>query len=313
MSVTKSQFVDRIQLCSLLTRLPGLALVIAVMMIDTRVADGQEPFQPLRSWLRSPVIRSNTVPSTNGPEISDTDSQSGGGKMGVRIRNAEGSDGVFVTSIEPVSPAQRAGLKLGDRIVAVDRRMVADTWGLIRDVSSHSPGESITLQLVRNAQLYAIRITLTGEGPASAVVPPVRSAATKVAVASATSNAEEAGSAVGGLLQLSAAMETLTPPQSQEEAAESESATSKSADRGSAAAAAGEPDDALALDDNEPTDHFMFESRAEIEAKSDQGLASPPPNQSAGSTSDRITRLKAEIKRLEEELQKLEPTNENRE
>ena len=70
-----------------------------------------------------------------------------------------------MASVEPGSGAAKAGLKVGDRIVAVDDTSVpraAELGGIIR---SKKPGDTIELKVVRDGKELTIKATL-GTRPA---------------------------------------------------------------------------------------------------------------------------------------------------
>ncbi len=69
--------------------------------------------------------------------------------------------------VEPGSPAATAGLKAGDIITALDGQRVDATHPLDMLLVTHSPGETVELQVLRNGQQMTIKVTL-GTRPASA-------------------------------------------------------------------------------------------------------------------------------------------------
>lgn len=58
--------------------------------------------------------------------------------------------GVEVTLVKPASPASSAGLEAGDLIVEVDQSFVKTPNDVSRLVSSHTPGERMTMRVKRN-------------------------------------------------------------------------------------------------------------------------------------------------------------------
>ena len=63
-----------------------------------------------------------------------------------------------VVQLLPGEPAARAGLKVGDRIVAVNDQPVAQFYDLIRLISPH-PNEPITLDVVRDGEPRRLEVT----------------------------------------------------------------------------------------------------------------------------------------------------------
>ena len=85
--------------------------------------------------------------------------------------------GVIVSTVEPDSPAQKAGIERGDVITTLDGQPVTDSNDLRNRVASSQPGTHATVTLVRNGremtktvdlgQLSATRTSYNGdaEGP----------------------------------------------------------------------------------------------------------------------------------------------------
>ena len=69
--------------------------------------------------------------------------------------------------IEPGSPAETAGLKSGDIITALNGQRVDSAHPLDMLLVTYSPGDTITLNVLRNGQQLTIKVTL-GTRPASA-------------------------------------------------------------------------------------------------------------------------------------------------
>jgi len=72
-----------------------------------------------------------------------------------------------IGSVEPGTPAEKAGLKSGDRILAVDGQPVA-SFNALRDIIVASPEKSLTLQIERQGQTMNLTATperVTGKAP----------------------------------------------------------------------------------------------------------------------------------------------------
>ncbi len=86
------------------------------------------------------------------------------GWLGVAIADVTGADGapamVSVTSVERGGPAARAGLRPGDRLLAVNDRPVHDTGALIRAIAAVPPGQIARLTLRRGAATLTIPVTV---------------------------------------------------------------------------------------------------------------------------------------------------------
>ncbi|MGF1545142.1 MAG: Do family serine endopeptidase [Parvularculaceae bacterium] len=78
--------------------------------------------------------------------------------------------GAFVNEALDGTPAEKAGLRAGDLIIAVNGREVADTVDLSRTVSAFPPGEKIRVTFVRDGDAKTIPVTL-GERDADSGAP----------------------------------------------------------------------------------------------------------------------------------------------
>jgi putative serine protease PepD len=67
--------------------------------------------------------------------------------IGAEIDFTYSGEGARVQRVTPNGPADRAGLRDGDIIVAVNGQRVDDAVGLITDIRTNAPGDEITLTL----------------------------------------------------------------------------------------------------------------------------------------------------------------------
>ncbi|HEX8775422.1 MAG TPA: DegQ family serine endoprotease [Pyrinomonadaceae bacterium] len=73
--------------------------------------------------------------------------------------------GALVSSVQPGSPAERAGLKRGDVIMAINGARVSDSNSLRNQIARTQPGTEVTLTISRDNLSREVRVTL-GELPA---------------------------------------------------------------------------------------------------------------------------------------------------
>jgi putative serine protease PepD len=69
--------------------------------------------------------------------------------------------GAQVTSVEPGSPAARAGLRRGDVITSVGGRAVADPSDVSKAIDAHKVGDKVKLEVERNGRTAKVTVTLT--------------------------------------------------------------------------------------------------------------------------------------------------------
>ncbi|HSZ00865.1 MAG TPA: Do family serine endopeptidase [Terriglobales bacterium] len=72
-----------------------------------------------------------------------------------------GAGGVTVSAVTAGSPAEQAGLKVGDTIVSVDGKPVKNGDELVADIASRKPGTKVSLGLVRNGKKQEATVTVT--------------------------------------------------------------------------------------------------------------------------------------------------------
>ncbi|MFW5722114.1 MAG: DegQ family serine endoprotease [Desulfohalobiaceae bacterium] len=104
------------------------------------------------------------------------------GWLGVTIQNVDqntakalGLDepgGALVSSVQPGDPADQAGIRTGDVVLAINGQPIDDAGDLTRQVGALDPGERIELTLWRDNSTKKVRMTLgerdlaqTAEGP----------------------------------------------------------------------------------------------------------------------------------------------------
>ena len=74
--------------------------------------------------------------------------------------NLPDQNGALVGDISPNTPAQKAGIKPGDIIVAINDKPINDSHALRLTVSDYSPGTVVNVKLYRNGRVKNISVTL---------------------------------------------------------------------------------------------------------------------------------------------------------
>jgi S1-C subfamily serine protease len=81
-----------------------------------------------------------------------------------RTLNLPGAGGVIIVAVEPESPAERAGLLIGDVVVALDGVPVSDTADVQGVLGPERVGSTVVASIMRAGQL-AERVITVGERP----------------------------------------------------------------------------------------------------------------------------------------------------
>jgi serine protease DegQ len=79
-----------------------------------------------------------------------------------------GTRGAIVGGIEPGSPAQKAGLRLGDVILAVGERQVADLTATLNAIADIPPGKTVQVRIIRRNQETTLPVTVGRRKPRAA-------------------------------------------------------------------------------------------------------------------------------------------------
>jgi serine protease Do len=69
-------------------------------------------------------------------------------------------NGVLVQEVQPAGPADKAGLKAGDIIVAIDGRPIKDGDDLVNEIASRRPGSTIRLGYMRDGKPQDTTVTI---------------------------------------------------------------------------------------------------------------------------------------------------------
>jgi putative serine protease PepD len=68
--------------------------------------------------------------------------------------------GARIDRVDSGSPAARAGLRTGDRVIRLNGQRVTNGVGLIVAIRAHQPGETVTLTIVRDGRTFPVPVTL---------------------------------------------------------------------------------------------------------------------------------------------------------
>lgn len=83
------------------------------------------------------------------------------GFLGVSLEpRTDGGVGSIISNVQSGSPAQEAGIVTGDIVLAVDGEPVNGQAGLVAAIRDRSPGDSVSIELVRNGERLTLTATL---------------------------------------------------------------------------------------------------------------------------------------------------------
>ena len=83
------------------------------------------------------------------------------GFLGVSLETrTDGGAGSIIATVQPGSPAEEAEIRVGDIVLAVDGEPVNGQAGLVAAIRDRSPGDSVTIDLVRDGERLAVTAVL---------------------------------------------------------------------------------------------------------------------------------------------------------
>jgi putative serine protease PepD len=80
--------------------------------------------------------------------------------LGVSTADARTGTGAQVAAVVPGGPAARAGVRVGDRIVAIGGREVTQSTDVSAIVTARKPGDKIDVRVRRGGEERTVRVTL---------------------------------------------------------------------------------------------------------------------------------------------------------
>ncbi|HUO10784.1 MAG TPA: trypsin-like peptidase domain-containing protein [Phycisphaerae bacterium] len=84
-----------------------------------------------------------------------------GAALGIRGNDVEGGGpGTIVTRVKSGTAAEKAGLHVGDIVLAIDGRKINGVDALVDKVNEHSPGDVVTLTVLRGGKSLELKATL---------------------------------------------------------------------------------------------------------------------------------------------------------
>jgi serine protease Do len=114
------------------------------------------------------ALPSNTIAQVYN-QLTGPDHRVERGSIGIEFNAQEnpaiarvygGQGGITISSVVPGSPAERAGLKVGDTIFSVDGKSIKNGDELVSDIAGRKPGSKVTLGYFRNGKKDDAAVTV---------------------------------------------------------------------------------------------------------------------------------------------------------
>jgi putative serine protease PepD len=101
------------------------------------------------------------IPSSTVRSVADQLISSGKAEhayLGVSLSSS--ASNALVAEVRSGTPAERAGLKAGDVVTALDGKSIASTGELESAIGAHEPGDSVSLTYTRNGKSHTVQLKL---------------------------------------------------------------------------------------------------------------------------------------------------------
>jgi serine protease Do len=134
-----------------------------VIGINTFLVSNSNSFSGMGFAIPTQIVRPTVEALIRNGKVSH-------GYMGIGISDVtpenakffhvENNEGAVVSQVENGSPAEKAGLKVGDVITELDGQKVTDASQLQIEVGQKQPGSSIKLEILRDGKTITVPVTL---------------------------------------------------------------------------------------------------------------------------------------------------------
>jgi serine protease Do len=138
-----------------------------VIGINTFLVSSSNSFSGMGFAIPTQIVRPTVEALIRNGKVSH-------GYMGIGISDVtpenakffhvDNNEGAVVSQVESGSPAEKAGLKVGDVITAIDGQKVSDASQLQIEVGQKQPGSSIKLEILRDGKSASVPVTLEEMG-----------------------------------------------------------------------------------------------------------------------------------------------------
>lgn len=138
--------------------------LVSRIVVDAALRPSNFPFTtPTGGPRRDAAAPGAQAPGTPAPAVTMTGMRV---RLGFTPGDYQGEiEGVLIDAVAEGLPAQKAGLRKGDIIVAINGNTVRDMEGWMGQIARFNPGDVVTIAFVRDGQRQETQATLVGREP----------------------------------------------------------------------------------------------------------------------------------------------------
>ncbi|MCI0409237.1 MAG: PDZ domain-containing protein, partial [Acidobacteria bacterium] len=148
---------------STLARMLSLSSLLLLLLPAGGSASTPAPAPPAPPAPPARMARTAPPAPTPAPD-ADSDDQDHPKRGWLGVFLSEDEDEVIITGVKDGSPAEKAGLKEGDKIVEIDSKKVDDSGDIRNVIRQLEPGDTVQVVVMRDGKKKTVTATL-GEAP----------------------------------------------------------------------------------------------------------------------------------------------------
>ena len=143
--------------------LPLASLLLLSLPASAQEPEPRDPEQEVRDVLRELQGLGREAPAPREAAAGEAGQPAapaqGQAFLGVTVSEDDGA-GVLVADVMPGLAAEQAGLREGDRLLALDGQELGSYDALARAIAGHRPGDAVLVRLARDGEIHELEITL---------------------------------------------------------------------------------------------------------------------------------------------------------